>query len=376
MNTSNIKITMSIVLASMLSMGMTGCGSSSDTSGTDVTVERGKVYDATVKDSSTPAQVASQKSGQNVYTFAKAPTYPVVVNGGWIDVNDDGKQGTEDVALDIPMKSYTTTVTPITTYVADANETIREQKLEALVAKLNEAGVGEDTNVTVDDLLKVPSAAPKDVMITANAIYKDMKENNNSLPNLDAIGTQFSTIESYATGSDASAYEAAVIQNLANQSLIAKFTQEYIDSLTPVVVTPPTSGTTGGATGGVTGGATGGTTGGATGGTTGGATGGATLPDLGSYSSIIIYKNINQTFANGYLNAYSSNPGFDSSNTSASCTDFGFTANDLQSTANGGGVVIKTYSIINTTTARTCIESNYTGTISAGNANVLAYYGN
>ena len=352
MNTSNIKITMSVVLASMLSMGMTGCGSSSDTSGTDVTVERGKVYDATVKDSSTPAQVATQKSGKNVYTFAKAPTYPVVVNGGWIDVNDDGKQGIEDVPLDIEMKSYTTTVTPITTYVADANETIREQKLEALVAKLNEAGVGEDTNVTVDDLLKVPSAAPKDVMITANAIYKDMKENNNSLPNLDAIGTQFSTIESYATGSDASAYEAAVIQNLANQSLIAKFTQEYIDSLTPVVVTPPTSGTTGGATGG------------------------ATLPDLGSYSSIIIYKNINQTFANGYLNAYSSNPGFDSSNTSASCTDFGFTANDLQSTANGGGVVIKTYSIINTTTARTCIESNYTGTISAGNANVLAYYGN
>lgn len=81
------KLGMSLALATLLSLGVSGCGGSSDgasagVTGVDVTVERGKVYDANVTDSSTPAQVASQKNGKNVYTFANAPTYPVVVTGG------------------------------------------------------------------------------------------------------------------------------------------------------------------------------------------------------------------------------------------------------------------------------------------------------
>ena len=68
----------SITLATLL---LTGCGGGSSDSvpaGTstavDITVERGKVYDANVTDSSTPPKVATQNSGQNVYRFAKIPT--------------------------------------------------------------------------------------------------------------------------------------------------------------------------------------------------------------------------------------------------------------------------------------------------------------
>jgi len=363
------KIGMSVALATVLSLSVTGCGGSSDSeSGTDVTVERGKVYDATVTDSSTPVQTATQKSGKNVYTFSKAPTFPVIVTGGWIDVNDDGKQGTEDVALDIQMKSYTTTVTPITTYVADADKTIREQKLEALAAKLNESGIGEDATITVEDLLKVPSAAPADVMITANAIYKDFKEKGNTTGTNDTeILSQFSTIEGYvAAGADAKTFEEAVMQNLVNQNLINTYTQAYIDSLKPVVETPSTGGgdtTTGG----------GDTT------TGSGNTGGTALPDLSSYSSIVIYKNISQTVADTLLSEYSANNGFQSSKTTASCTDFGFTANDLRSQASTMGFTTKLYSINNTTSyvSKTCTEADYSGAqYASGNVNILAYYGN
>lgn len=370
----NMKISMSLALATVLSLGVTGCGGSSDSApaatstATDVTVERGKVYDANVTDSSTPAQVATQKIGKNVYTFAKTPTYPVVVNGGWIDVNGDGKQGTEDVPLDIQMKSYTTTVTPITTYVADANKTIREQKLEALVAELNANGVGEDANITAEDLLKVPSDAPSDVMITANAIYKDYKEHNSTTQtDNDAVLSQFSTIEGYvAVGivGDAKVYEEAVMQNLINQNLIKAYTQAYIDSLTPTVTPPVTDG--------------GDTTDGGSDTTTGGGDTSVTLPDLGAYSAIVIYKNIAQTTADGLLNAYTAYNGFKSSNTTSSCTDFGFTSGDIASQTNVQGITSIVYSINTSTfTSRTCSEIDYSGaSFGGGSANILAYYGN
>lgn len=230
-------IGMSLVLATLISLGATGCSDSDDSSGTtpastatDVTVERGKVYDANVTDSSTPAQIATQKQGQNVYTFAKAPVYPVVVNGGWIDVNDDGLMDKNDTLLDIEMKSYGITVTPITTVIArESNATKREEMLQDLVNELNTAGVGSATQVTVADLLKVPSAAPHDVMVVANATFKDMKENNTSDLALEDIMTQFSTINSAlgegATSTDA---EQVVMTSLESQSLVTKVSDKEI----------------------------------------------------------------------------------------------------------------------------------------------------
>ena len=231
----NMKIGMSIALASILSLGVTGCGSSDDgavagIAGIDITVERGKVFDANVTDSSSPAQVASQKSAQNVYTFAGAPVYPVLVNGGWIDVNDDGAMDASDVKLDIVMRSYSTTVTPVTTFIADANETVRENNLNALVARLNEAGVGTDANITAEDLLKVPSLAPRDVFVAANAIYKDMKENANALPDENAILTQFATIDTLGADATAKDFEVQIVADLVtNGNAVEVTTQEIFE---------------------------------------------------------------------------------------------------------------------------------------------------
>ncbi|SFV66823.1 hypothetical protein MNB_SM-4-1252 [hydrothermal vent metagenome] len=230
------QITMSVVLAGLISLSATGCGGGSGdsvagalSSAVDVTVERGKVYDANVTDSSTPAQVATQKVSKNIYTFANEPVYPVLVNGGWIDVNDDGTMDVNDTVLDIEMKSYSTTVTPITTFTADANETIRTQKLEDLLARLNANGVGEDANLTLEDLLKVPSEAPKDVFVIANAIYKDMKENADALPDEDAVLSQFGTLYS-ALPLDAIAkdFEVLVVGDLVTAGNTKKVSNQDI----------------------------------------------------------------------------------------------------------------------------------------------------
>lgn len=251
----NNKIGMSLALASLITLGVTGCGDSNNandnnnddvkkplvvkSSTVDITVERGKVYDANVSDSSTPAQVAIQKSGKNIYTFAKAPTYPVVVNGGWIDVNDDGKMDTSDIKLDIEMKSYGTTVTPITTFLADVDEKVREKKLNDLLSRLNEAGIGSDTIITAKELLQVPSKAPRDVFVAANAIYKDIKEHSNALPSEDAVISQFTTINTLGTNANAKDFEKLVIADLGSyvekisDQDVFEFKQDVKDAVVP-----------------------------------------------------------------------------------------------------------------------------------------------
>ncbi len=355
----NMKIGMSLALATALSLGVSACSSSDDagvtpaSTATDVTVERGKVYDANVTDSSTPAQVATQKSGKNIYTFAKAPTYPVVVNGGWIDVNDDGTMDAGDVKLDIEMKSYGTTVTPITTVMAtESNATKRDEMLQELADKLNATGTGSDTKVTTSDLLKVPSDAPTEVTVVSNATYKDMKENNTSKPDLTDVMSQFDTIYGgLVPNATATDIEQVVMSSLENQGYIVKVSKEEITAYTEAhtkPVTPPA--------------------------TDGGDTPTETvLPVLSGYSSIVIYKGINKTIADGLLNAYSANNGFKSENTNASCTDFGFKTPTSTSTA--VGVTTKTY--MTTDFTRSCIEADYTSSqYSSGSANILAYYGN
>ena len=147
---------------------------------------------------------------KNIYTFANAPTFPVVVNGGWIDVNDDGVMDANDTVLDIEMKSYGTTVTPVTTFIADVNETVRENKLNDLVEKLNTASTRNDGNITAKDLLKVPSLAPRTVYVTANAIYKSMKEHNNTIPSESEIVTEFGNLDTLGLGADATAKDFEV----------------------------------------------------------------------------------------------------------------------------------------------------------------------
>lgn len=218
---------LSYSLAILALLGFSACGgggggaSSSiaptQSSATDVTVERGKVYGATVTDSSTPPQTAKEKANLNVYTFAKKPTYPVMATGGWIDVNGDGKKDAKDVDLDITLKSYSNTVTPVTTYIADANKTIRENRLKGLKDRLNANGVGVSTEITEEELLKVPSKVQNsDFSVLVNAIYKDMKEHGGNLDNSneDSILSQFDTVKGLTLSTNPKEIEATVMSNL------------------------------------------------------------------------------------------------------------------------------------------------------------------
>ena len=89
--------------------------------------------------------------------------------------------------------------------------------------------MGEDINLTIEDLLKVPSLAPRDVFVTANAIYKDMKENSGALPDEKAILTQFGTIDA-ALGADATAkdFEVQVVGDLVQAGNAQKVSKQDI----------------------------------------------------------------------------------------------------------------------------------------------------
>ena len=190
-----------VELGTVLSIGLllSGCGGSSDSndggvslSPTDIVVERGAVYNATVTDAA--GKIAIEKPLENVYTFTDTPKYPVSVVGGWMDVNGDGRKGVEDVALSFPMYSYSNRVTPITTYIADSNAPARDAKL----LKLQETfGVDES------ELLKLPSASLQNTMLLHNAVYSELlkQDNNSSAVNISDINTTFISLQTTATQS-------------------------------------------------------------------------------------------------------------------------------------------------------------------------------
>jgi hypothetical protein len=224
-------ITQSVVAA--LAIMLSGCGSSSSDSSssstsnyvepipTDVTVERGAVYDANVTDAS--GKVAVQKSAQNVYTFDDVPTYPIMVSGGWIDVDGDGKKTVEDVELPAPMYSYNNTVTPISTYIADSNETKRDQRLAELETELG---------ISKDELLKLPSNASTQALVAQNAIYHQLVAMNNdtSMVTIEDIKAKFSdynTTASQSSGSTSSEL-AIIIEKEVMDSLVLSEKISYV----------------------------------------------------------------------------------------------------------------------------------------------------
>ncbi|MFA6137799.1 MAG: hypothetical protein WC667_06910 [Sulfurimonas sp.] len=195
-------------LSVIAALSFYGCGSSTSTntsaiadasasveaaisavSGYSVVVERGAVYDSNVTDAN--GSVAVQVSDtNNTYVFANEPVFPVTAVGGWIDVDGDGNLTAADVALDINLTSYSNVITPTTTYIADENETVREQKLFALA---------QETNTTIEELLKVPSEATKKSIIVLNAVYEKLIERDNEHSHapiaIEAILKRFTEIE-------------------------------------------------------------------------------------------------------------------------------------------------------------------------------------
>ncbi len=226
------KFGISLAVLSALSFGFTGCGSD-DSSSTQtqesetntgnatktVTVERGKVYDANVTDSSTPEQTATQNEGTNTYTFANEITYPVKVNGGFIDVNGDGQYSEGDLPLNIEMVSYEDKVTAITTYISKdeagaliTDATKRTEKLQTLVTQL------DDSNATADELLKVPSEASTKVQMATNAIYAEMSDGTPNSVDLNIVETTIEKLEQLNLDTNRSSADMAI---LLEQALIA-----------------------------------------------------------------------------------------------------------------------------------------------------------
>ena len=183
-----------LVLSALTAAFLVGCGggsssgsSSSSSSGTnsggsttpalsatDITVERGAVYGATVTDAN--GQVATQKTGTNVYTFATTPVYPITASGGIIDIDNNGiDEG--DIELTTVLTSYSNVVTPITTYLGNPATDSGKAKL----AKLKEiAGVTSDD----DFFKKAPSELLDDVgtnvLVLTNALFDIMNDGDTS----------------------------------------------------------------------------------------------------------------------------------------------------------------------------------------------------
>ena len=108
-------IGLSLCLIALLSGCNSGSSNSSNTSSsssnttaaaTVVTVERGAVLDASVKDANGEIAIVESK---NTYKFTKEITYPITVTGGFIDVDDSGDKSAGDVKLTIPLMTYSGT---------------------------------------------------------------------------------------------------------------------------------------------------------------------------------------------------------------------------------------------------------------------------
>ena len=273
------KLGLSLATIAILSIGFTGCGSDNEDSETttntpleqitqddvinptnqdvnsinessntptDVTVERGKVYDAIVKDSSEPFQLATQKDGENIYTFADTPTYPIVVTNGWIDVDGDGKKTTKDMSLDIEMSSYSNEITPVTTYISAPTQEERDEKLQTLLSSV------DIDKLSGEELLKLPSEALIDAQIVMNAIYAEMiqNHNNNEDFNLEDLGETVSELTNLSLDPNISSSERAItLENylikesnihtiFQNDMIQENETQEYIDAHKPKIAEP------------------------------------------------------------------------------------------------------------------------------------------
>lgn len=225
---------LSLTAITLLCISFSGCGSSSDgddtpSSSVDITVERGPVYSATVQDST--GKIAQQKDDQNVYTFSSAPTYPITVTKGWVDVDGDKDMSEGDIELNMEMKSYSNTVTPITTYIAQEDtEEKREEKLQSLLTSLNS---NTETEISSEDILKVASDAPVNVQQAINAVYAEMIENDSTEISMDDVLGRINDLENLdITNLDgaqiAQKYEEYILNNSDISDLISKLTQNGI----------------------------------------------------------------------------------------------------------------------------------------------------
>lgn len=153
-----------------------------------VEVERGAVFHATVKDAN--GIVARDYNNSNVYIFDTLPTYPLSVSNGIIYLDNNLSKR---VLLDINMSSYTNTITPITTILAESNTTKKA---------FLEGELFSNFGLSKEQLYSIPSRVQNTNMaILTNFLYKKAKETNSTLSELynfdnhDELKVQFDSFK-------------------------------------------------------------------------------------------------------------------------------------------------------------------------------------
>lgn len=188
--------------------------STQSNSSTIVTVERGAVINATVKDAN--GQIATVESN-NKYKFVNNIVYPITVTGGFIDLDDSGDKSVGDLELTIPLTTYSgTNITMITTAISDSDVTKREQKLQALATSLG---------TTKEELLKLPSQS-YDSSILSNELFKAIKEDENI-----GLSTLVENIETNGLKTKFTNKKAQIDTTKATKEFALNLEQEYIQEL-------------------------------------------------------------------------------------------------------------------------------------------------
>jgi len=233
--------TLSLAVIATLGLGLSGCGSSSSSSATpsffSALVSRGDVYGAKVTDSASPAHVAVQVEGKNEYRFDVPKSeivFPIVANGGYIDVDDNGKiEAGVDTKLTVELKSYDGTVTPVSTYIADLPEIDRDAKLQELVDLVN---ASSDVTVTADDLLKPANETNFDAAVAINAVFEELVKYDGSSFDLNDVNGSYNTIKTevkaqYGANADAVDLEKFTMADLGMPTLSTSDIEDFTNSM-------------------------------------------------------------------------------------------------------------------------------------------------
>ena len=184
-------------LSSLAMLTLIGCGPSgsidstnnqSSTTNTDysVTLERGPIFGATVKDANNKIATNTDSSNLNIYVFEEEPIYPITVTGGYVDVNYDNKIDTNDIALNVTLSSYSNIISPLNTFIG--NDTTRLDFIKSSY------GLSED-----DIKNNTPSSISSKTIILSNAIYK-LLVNNTSLTTT-SVSNEYTTVNNVYTAS-------------------------------------------------------------------------------------------------------------------------------------------------------------------------------
>ncbi len=115
-----------LFISTVSALLLVGCGSSDSTvtdtltsSGTEITVERGPVYGALVRDAN------GQEApfiGNGKYMFTSQPSYPIEADGGYIDVNRNGRIDAGEVKLQYKLQAKQGSVITLATTIASNAE--------------------------------------------------------------------------------------------------------------------------------------------------------------------------------------------------------------------------------------------------------------